>query len=50
MKVERVFTGTVNLEDILSSILSNQIDSLTDGLYHEDRANVIPSDTEGVAE
>lgn len=50
MTVERVFTGTANLEDVLISILSNQIDSITTNLYDDDRANVIPSNTEGVAE
>lgn len=49
MTVERVFTGTADLEDVLISILSNQIDSIATNLYDDDRANVIPSNTEGVA-
>ncbi|WP_183187593.1 hypothetical protein [Brevibacillus panacihumi] len=50
MQVERTFIGTANLEDILSSILNNQFDSISTSQYDKDRANVIPSDTEGVAE
>ena len=50
MIIERNFTGTDNLEDILLSILSGQIDKIIMNPYHEDRANAIPSDTEGVAE
>lgn len=50
MIIERKFTGTANLEEVLLSLLSNQIDSIADGLYDEGRTNVIPSDMEGVAE
>ncbi|WP_165842317.1 hypothetical protein [Paenibacillus xerothermodurans] len=49
MKIERTFTGTANLEDILLSILSTQIDSITAKMYDEVRANAIPSNTEGAA-
>lgn len=50
MKIERSFTGTAKLEDILLSILYSQIDRISANIYDEERANVIPSDTEGVAE
>jgi hypothetical protein len=50
MVVERDFIGVASLEDILISILSYQIDSISDDLYDSYRANVIPSKTEGVAE
>ncbi|MEF3310759.1 hypothetical protein PV433_17895 [Paenibacillus sp. GYB004] len=50
MQVERTFIGTASLEDILSSILSHQFDSIKVNQYDDDRANVIPSDSEGVAE
>jgi len=49
MIVERTFTGTVSLEEILSSILCLQIDSIEAEKYYKDRANVIPSHMEGVA-
>ncbi|MED1914447.1 hypothetical protein [Brevibacillus sp. DP1.3A] len=49
MIVERSFTGTVSLEEILSSILCLQIDSIEAEKYDKDRANVIPSHMEGVA-
>lgn len=49
MQIERTFTGTANLEDIILSILNSQIDRISANMYDEDRANVIPSDTEGVA-
>lgn len=49
MKIKRTFTGTSNLEDILLSILSSQIDKVIGTSYHEERANAVPSesDTEG---
>ena len=50
MKVERTFVGTASLEDILSSILSHQIDTIEVEKYDNDRANVIPSHMEGVTE
>lgn len=39
MKVERTFVGTASLEDILSSILSHQIDTIEAEKYDNDRAN-----------
>lgn len=50
MKIERTFTGTANLEDILLSIISGQIDKIIIKPYDENRANAIPSetDTEGM--
>ncbi|MGF9715102.1 hypothetical protein [Paenibacillus naphthalenovorans] len=50
MEIERTFVGTASLEDILSSILSNQIDTIEAEIYDNDRANVIPSHMEGVTE
>ncbi|WP_159081804.1 hypothetical protein [Paenibacillus sp. CAA11] len=50
MKIERTFVGTASLEDILSSILSHQIDTIEAEKYDNDRANVIPSHMEGVTE
>jgi len=49
MKVERTFAGTASLEDILSSILGHQFDTIEAEKYDNDRANVIPSHMEGVA-
>ncbi|MNP85372.1 hypothetical protein D3C76_1850840 [compost metagenome] len=49
MKIERTFVGTASLEDILSSILSQQIDTIEAEKYDDIRANVIPSHMEGVA-
>ncbi|WP_164553278.1 hypothetical protein [Brevibacillus marinus] len=50
MIIERNITGRNNLEDILLSILNGQIDKIILNSYDEDRANAVPSDTEGVAE
>lgn len=50
MIVERTFVGTASLEDILSSVLSHQIDTIEAEKYDKDRANVIPSHMEGVTE
>lgn len=50
MIIEREFTGTAMLEEVLLSLLNNQIDSIADSIYDDVRTNVIPSNTEGVAE
>ncbi|WP_175400638.1 hypothetical protein [Paenibacillus sp. KS1] len=46
MNIERRFTGTTNIEDILLSIISGQIDKIITIPYDEIRANAIPSETE----
>lgn len=48
MKVERTFEGTTSLEEILSSLLNHQIDTIEAKKNDDDRANVIPSHMEGV--
>ncbi|MGE6896495.1 hypothetical protein [Priestia flexa] len=52
MNIERTFTGTSNIEDILLSILNTQIDKIIGNPYDDTRANAIPSelDTEGMVE
>ncbi|MEJ8548653.1 hypothetical protein [Brevibacillus borstelensis] len=50
MKIERTFIGTVKLEDLLITLLRNQIDSIVSAMYDEHRANAIPSISEGAAE
>lgn len=50
MEIERAFIGTANLEDILLSLLTNQIDNIIANLYDKDGADAIPSNTEGAAE
>ncbi|MFJ2047762.1 hypothetical protein ACIOBL_29630 [Paenibacillus taichungensis] len=45
--VERAFIGTDKLEDILTALLRNRIDSILSTNYDEEQANAIPSKSEG---
>lgn len=47
--IERTFIGTDRLEDVLMSLLRNRIDSILSTNYDEERANAIPSKSEGAA-
>ncbi|QWU16986.1 hypothetical protein [Paenibacillus sophorae] len=47
--IERTFNGTDKLEDVLAALLRNQIDSILSTNYDEERANAIPSKSEGAA-
>jgi hypothetical protein len=49
MIIERVFTGTETLLEVLSSLIDYQIDKLLNASYDDDRTNVTP-DKKGVAE
>lgn len=49
MKIERVFTGTETLLEVLSSLIDYQIDKLLNASYDDDRTNVTPN-KKGVAE
>ncbi|WP_177238131.1 hypothetical protein [Paenibacillus sp. 1_12] len=45
--IERTFIGTDRLEDVLTALLRNRIDSILSTKYDEERANAIPSKSEG---
>ncbi|WP_156497356.1 hypothetical protein [Paenibacillus jamilae] len=46
MNIQRKFTGTSELENVLLSIISGQIDKILAFPYDETRADAIPSETE----
>jgi hypothetical protein len=45
-KVERIFTGIENLEEVLMSIISYHIEKVVTNIYYNDKANTIPSETD----